>query len=78
MSFVYHVSRIVRDANGDDYWCGNESGKKKRRLKVLPEIMIPLVGTKAELDFLEKIVREQADALIAKAGVKIIHGWNHD
>ena len=31
--------------------------------------MIPLVGTKAELD--RKIVREHADALIAKAGVKI-------
>ena len=22
MSFVYHVSRIVRDANASDYWCG--------------------------------------------------------
>ena len=28
--------------------------KAKSVIKVLPEIMIPLVGTKAELDFLEK------------------------
>jgi pyruvate,orthophosphate dikinase len=45
--------------------------KAKKPIKVLPEIMIPLIGTKAELDFLEKIVRENADAVIAKAGVKI-------
>ena len=45
--------------------------KAKKSVKVLPEIMIPLVGTKAELDFLEKIVREHADKLIAKSGVKI-------
>ena len=38
----------------------------KKGVKVLPEIMIPLIGTKAELDYLEKIVRRVADAIIAK------------
>jgi len=45
--------------------------KAKKATKVLPEIMIPLIGTKAELDFLEKIVRENAEAVIAKTGVKV-------
>ncbi len=45
--------------------------KAKKSVKVLPEIMIPLIGTKAELDFLEKIVRENAEAVIAKTGVKV-------
>lgn len=40
-------------------------------IKVLPEIMIPLIGTKAELDFLEKIVRRVADGIIAKAKSKV-------
>jgi pyruvate,orthophosphate dikinase len=33
--------------------------------------MIPLVGTKAEFDYLEPIVRETADAIIKKSGRKI-------
>jgi len=45
--------------------------KAKKKVKVLPEIMIPLIGTKAELDFLEKIVRENAEAVIAKTGAKV-------
>jgi len=45
--------------------------KAKKPVKVLPEIMIPLIGTKAELDFLEKIVRENAEEVIAKTGVKV-------
>jgi pyruvate,orthophosphate dikinase len=45
--------------------------KAKKPIKVLPEIMIPLIGTKEELDFLEKIVRKNADEVIAKAGVKV-------
>ena len=45
--------------------------KAKKSVKVLPEIMIPLVGAKAELDYLEKIVRETADAVIAKTGAKV-------
>ncbi|MBU1044337.1 MAG: pyruvate, phosphate dikinase [Candidatus Omnitrophica bacterium] len=39
----------------------------KKGIKVLPEIMIPLIGTKAEFDFLEPIVRQTADAIISKA-----------
>jgi len=33
--------------------------------------MIPLIGTKAELDFLEKIVRRVADEIIKKAKSKV-------
>ena len=43
----------------------------KSPVKVLPEIMIPLIGTKAELDFLEQIVRKTAEAVIKKTGVKV-------
>ena len=39
--------------------------------KVLPEIMIPLIGTKAELDFLEDIVREVADEIIKREKSKL-------
>ncbi len=45
--------------------------KLKKPVKVLPEIMVPLVGTKAEIDFLEKIIRETADEVIKKTGAKI-------
>ena len=45
--------------------------KAKKPVKVLPEIMVPLIGTKAELDFLEKIIRQHADAIIAKSGTKV-------
>lgn len=38
----------------------------KKGVKVLPEIMIPLIGTKAELDYLEKIVRRVADEIIKR------------
>jgi pyruvate,orthophosphate dikinase len=37
----------------------------KKGKTVLPEIMIPLVGTKAELEFLETIVRKVANGIIA-------------
>jgi len=43
----------------------------KKGIKVLPEIMIPLIGTKAELDYLEKIVRSVADAIIKKEKSKV-------
>jgi pyruvate,orthophosphate dikinase len=46
-------------------------GKAKKKVKVLPEIMIPLVGAKSELDFLVKIVRETAEDVIKKEGVKL-------
>lgn len=45
--------------------------KLKKAVKVLPEIMIPLIGTKAELDFLEKIVRENAEEIIEKTDSRI-------
>ncbi len=45
--------------------------KAKKKITVLPEIMIPLIGTKAELDYLEKISRAVAEDVIAKAGIKL-------
>ena len=49
---------------------------EKKKVKVLPEIMVPLVGTKAELDFCEKIIRQTADAIIkaSKSKVKYMVG----
>jgi len=43
----------------------------KKKITVLPEIMIPLIGTKAELDYLEKISRKAAEGVIARAGIKL-------
>ena len=37
---------------------------KKQKIAVLPEIMIPLAGTKAELDYLKKFTVETADAVM--------------
>ncbi len=45
--------------------------KAKSPVKVLPEIMIPLIGTKAELDFLERIIRKTAENVMVKSGVKV-------
>jgi pyruvate,orthophosphate dikinase len=45
--------------------------KAKKPIKVLPEIMIPLVGSKTELDCLEKIVRKTAEEVIKKAKVDL-------
>ena len=39
---------------------------EKKGVRVLPEIMVPLVGTKAELDFCAEIIRRTADAIIAQ------------
>jgi pyruvate, orthophosphate dikinase len=49
---------------------------ERLKVKVLPEIMVPLVGTKAELDFCEKIIRDTADKIIKsrKAKVKYMVG----
>ncbi len=38
--------------------------EKRRKTKVIPEIMVPLIGTKAELDYLATIIRQTADAII--------------
>jgi pyruvate,orthophosphate dikinase len=44
---------------------------KKKGVDVLPEIMIPLIGTVEELSFLKKRAIEIADALIKASGVKV-------
>jgi pyruvate,orthophosphate dikinase len=44
---------------------------QKNKVKVLPEIMIPLTLDKKELGILEVATRGVADALIKKAGVKL-------
>jgi pyruvate,orthophosphate dikinase len=44
---------------------------KKAKVKVLPEIMIPLVGTKKELDFLKKFTVATANAVMKEQGVKV-------
>ncbi|MEL7499405.1 MAG: pyruvate, phosphate dikinase [Planctomycetota bacterium] len=40
----------------------------KQGIDVMPEIMIPLIGTKAELEYLEAIVRKVADEIISREG----------
>ena len=44
---------------------------KKRGKTVLPEIMIPLIGTVEELSFLKKRTLAIAEGLLSKAGVKV-------
>ncbi len=44
---------------------------ERRKIKVLPEIMVPLVGTKAELDFCEKAIRATADGIIKSRKSKV-------
>jgi len=39
--------------------------------KVLPEVMIPLVGTRAELDMMKKVVDEAAKSVLSAAGVAV-------
>jgi len=48
----------------------------KKRVKVMPEIMIPLIGTKQEYDILEKVARETADEIITakKSGIEYMVG----
>jgi pyruvate,orthophosphate dikinase len=43
----------------------------KKGIKVIPEIMIPLVGNVKELAHQKKIVVDAADAVFAKAGTKV-------
>ena len=43
----------------------------KKKIKVLPEIMIPLIGTKEEYDMLEKISREVAESVIKAKKTKV-------
>jgi pyruvate,orthophosphate dikinase len=44
---------------------------KKQGIKVLPEIMIPLVGTKKELDYLKGFTVETATRVMKERGVKV-------
>ena len=44
---------------------------KKRKIKVLPEIMHPLTLDRKELRILEQATRRVADALIAESGIKL-------
>ncbi|MHC4456764.1 MAG: pyruvate, phosphate dikinase [Planctomycetota bacterium] len=43
----------------------------KKGVKVYPEIMIPLVGTKAELENQRKLAVDTAEEVVKKAGVKV-------
>jgi pyruvate,orthophosphate dikinase len=44
---------------------------KKQKIAVLPEIMIPLAGTKKELEYLKKFTVETADRVMKEQGVKV-------
>src|SRR5690349_4289733 len=44
---------------------------KKAGVKVLPEIMIPLVGTKNELDYLKTYTDDTAEAVMKEQGVRV-------
>ncbi len=45
--------------------------EKQGRISVTPEIMVPLIGTVAEFEFLEKIIRKTADEIIEKRKSKM-------
>jgi pyruvate,orthophosphate dikinase len=47
--------------------------KKHPRWHLEPEIMVPLVGEKKELDYVADIIRKTADETIAKAKVKLVY-----
>ncbi len=44
---------------------------KKEGLNPIPEVMIPLVGTKGETSILTKIILDQAEAVMAEQGVEV-------
>ncbi len=44
---------------------------KKANIEVHPEIMVPLIGDVKEFLFVKSIIKETADALIEKAGIKL-------
>ncbi len=45
----------------------------KKGVKVIPEVMIPLIGSVQELEHQKKIVVQVADEVLAKAGKKDLH-----
>jgi pyruvate,orthophosphate dikinase len=46
---------------------------RKDGIKVFPEIMVPLVGTKRELDYLKQYTVETADRVMKETGVKLAY-----
>ena len=44
---------------------------KKKKVKVLPEIMVPLIGTKAELTHQKAVIERVAREVMAKAKIKV-------
>ncbi len=46
---------------------------KRKGIKIVPEIMIPLVGEIKELAFVKKVVTETADAVIKEAGAELTY-----
>jgi pyruvate,orthophosphate dikinase len=44
---------------------------KAQKISVLPEIMIPLVGTKKELDYLKTFTDQTAEAVMKEKGVRV-------
>jgi pyruvate,orthophosphate dikinase len=49
----------------------NQEKKAKGKPCALPEIMVPLAGSSSEFTFLEKIIRETADAIIKERKSKV-------
>ena len=66
---VHHLSGNSGDAGARHHRGGHRVPEAK--VKVLPEIMIPLTMDKKELWILEQATRRVADDLIKKAGVKL-------
>jgi pyruvate,orthophosphate dikinase len=44
--------------------------EKRNKIKVHPEIMVPLIGTKEELDYLSGIIRKVADEIVTRRKAK--------
>ncbi len=49
--------------------------QKETGEKVVPEIMVPLVGAGGEMRYLKKLITNTADRVIAKSGVQLNIGW---
>ena len=52
----------------------------KKGIKVIPEVMIPLIGSVEELENQKKIVVRVAEEVLGKArhDGSEVHGWDHD
>ncbi|MEG1581965.1 MAG: putative PEP-binding protein, partial [Clostridia bacterium] len=47
--------------------------KKRKGYNIVPEIMVPLVGHKNELEYVSKYIRATADKAISKSGVELTY-----